>query len=136
MTWYGLKVLGFLVVLLFVPLIGSCMWACFKDPVTPHLILEIWLRTKELLCGRTQKSKRKRTSDGRSEERRRRRQVLDPAALERERAAWAQSFEQPGFTSFPHSGFNNASNTATGVSGYSDGGVLRAGAGGPIDGNY
>lgn len=97
-SWHGLKVLLVFILLLFIPLIASCMWAIVKDPVTPHLFLELWFRARELCCARSVKSKRKKSSSTSTaaERKRRRNAAYDVDEFEREAALWAASFE-PGF---------------------------------------
>lgn len=96
---YGLKVLLFVILLLFVPLFATCAWAVFNDPLTPHLFLELWFRVRDCCCGKGRKGKKKRGSEreGRGEGRRRRRVDEGTDGLD----GWASSFQQPGFTSAP-----------------------------------
>lgn len=62
MTFHGLKVIGFIVFLLFLPLVGGCMWSVWKDPITPHLVRELRARVREMCCGRKKRSKKNKST--------------------------------------------------------------------------
>lgn len=48
-TWFGIQILGFIVVCLFIPPIFMFFYELYQDPATPVLRKLLWLRLKELI---------------------------------------------------------------------------------------
>lgn len=54
-------VMGFVLLAMLAPMIIHFLYNVIKDPLTPHLLFELWMRIREAICGVPRQQKRKRT---------------------------------------------------------------------------
>ena len=48
-TWFGMQILGFIIICIFIPPIVYFLYELYQDPATPVLRKLLWLRIKELI---------------------------------------------------------------------------------------